>query len=77
MPFLRCISSFEGAPLKICTIQLPDLLFVVVFVTFYIYHFFKNLENVKWKGKRYKTFQKYKKMVDTSFIYNIFVCNLL
>ena len=36
MPFLHCISSFEGTSYKICKTQPPDLLFLVVFISFYI-----------------------------------------
>ena len=53
--FLHCISSFEGTPLKICKIQPPDLLFLVVFTfTSADTTFHKNLENAKWKVKNTK-----------------------
>ena len=42
MPFLHYISSFEGTSyIKICKIHQPDILFLVVFISFYInrYHF--------------------------------------
>ena len=44
MLFLLCISSFEGTSYKYWKMLSPDLLFVVVFISFYIswFHFLKN-----------------------------------
>ena len=61
MPFLHCISRFEGTPLKIRKIQPQDILFLVAFIIFYIsrYHISQKSEKCEMEGKKYKNLVKY------------------
>ena len=61
MPFFHCISRFEVLHINIFKIQPPDLLFLVVFISFYIsrYHFpqfFRTSFNITWKKNFVRNF---------------------
>ena len=75
MPFLHFISSFEGTPLKICKIQPPDFLFLVIFISFYIsrYHFSQKSGKCEMNGKKIQKFGKVYKNGGHKF-YVYYVC---
>ena len=70
MPFLHCISSFEGPCYKICKIKPLDLLYLAVFISIYIIrcHFSQILRtssNIIWKNDFDRNFSFFHRFTQT------------